>query len=53
MVATLCSHCNHGLKYVVAVAGEIVAEVLRKLFIIIVTSIFVQNLHDIGTFLFL
>ena len=30
----------------VAVAGERVAEVLRKLFIIIVTNIFVQNLHD-------
>ena len=30
----------------VAVAGERVAEVLRKLFTIIVTNIFVQNLHD-------
>ena len=30
----------------VAVAGERVAEVLRKLFTIILTSIFVQNLHD-------
>ena len=30
----------------VAVAEERVAEVLRKLFTIIVTSIFVQNLHD-------
>ena len=30
----------------VAVAGERVAEVLKKLFTIIVTNIFVQNLHD-------
>ena len=30
----------------VADAGERVAEVLRKLFTIIVTNIFVQNLHD-------
>ena len=30
----------------VAVAGKRVAEVLRKLFTIIVTNIFVQNLHD-------
>ena len=30
----------------VAVAGERVSEVLRKLFTIIVTNIFVQNLHD-------
>ena len=30
----------------VSVAGEGVAEVLRKLFTIIVTSVFVQNLHD-------
>ena len=30
----------------VAVAGERDAEVLKKLFTIIVTKIFVQNLHD-------
>ena len=30
----------------VAVAGERVAEVLKKLFTAIVTNIFVQNLHD-------
>ena len=52
VVATLCSQCNHGLKYVVAVAGESVAEVRRKLFTIIVTNIFVQNLHDRHLFYF-
>ena len=36
----------------VAVAGERVAEVLRKLFTIIVTNIFVQNLHDRHLFIF-
>ena len=36
----------------VTVAGERVAEVLKKLFTIIVTNIFVQNLHDRHLFYF-
>ena len=36
----------------VAVAGERVVEVLKKLFTIIVTNIFVQNLHDRHLFYF-
>ena len=47
--SNMCSHRNHGLKYVAACGScrrERVAEVPRKLFTIIVTNIFVQNLHD-------
>ena len=35
-----------------AVARERVAEVLKKLFTIIVTNLFVQNLHDRHLFYF-